>query len=158
MSIFLNRKKYYLVIFLYSLFAILFAIYIEFILGYVPCKLCLYQRLPFVITLFVSFVGLNYSEKNSILIFLIVLFTLSTLISGYHFGIENGIFVEFLGCLNNNTNLIDKTEILKSLNNMPIKCKDVDFKLLGLSLSGINFLLSFIFIIYSLRTLIYEKN
>ena len=158
MNIFLNRKKYYFVIFAYSIFAILFAAYIEFILGYAPCKLCLYQRLPFVLAIFISFVGFNYSENSKILIFLILIFTLSTLISGYHFGIENDIFEEFLGCLNGKINLIDKTEILKSLSNIPDKCKDVNFKLFGLSLSRINFLLSFIIVIYSLRTLIYEKN
>ncbi len=52
----------------------------------------------------------------------------------------------------------DKTEILKSLQNMPSSCKEVNFTLFGLSLSGLNFLSSLIVAIYCIRTLVYEKN
>ena len=53
---------------------------------------------------------------------------------------------------------IEKSEILKSLNNNITSCKDVNFKLFGISLAGINSLLSLLIVAYSIRTLIYEKN
>ena len=158
MSIFLNKKNYYIFILIFSLSAILFALYIENILQYKACKLCLYQRIPYLLAIFVSFVGYNYSKNNKILILIIIIFSISFFISGYHYGIENNIFDEFSGCSNNSLNIINKTELLKSLNNNIPSCKDVNFKLFGISLAGINFLLSLLIVIYSLRTLFYEKK
>ena len=158
MNIFLNKKNFYLFILFYSLVAIFFALYTEYILGFKPCKLCLYQRIPYVIAIFISFIGYNYFKNDKILILIIIIFLISALISGYHYGIENSIFEEFSGCTNNSLEIVDKAELLKSLNNNVISCKDVNFKLFGMSLAGINLLFSLLIVIYSLRTLFYEKN
>tara|TARA_B100000945_G_scaffold270780_1_gene232220 strand:- start:830 stop:1306 length:477 start_codon:yes stop_codon:yes gene_type:complete len=158
MSIFLKRKNFYLFILFYSLIAIFFALYTEYILGYKPCKLCLYQRIPYIMAIFISFIGYNYFKNDKILILIIVIFLISVLVSGYHFGIENNIFEEFSGCAVNSLEIVNKTELLKSLNDKVISCKDVDFKLFGISLAGINLLFSLLFFIYSLKTLFYEKN
>ena len=158
MNIFLNKKNFYIIILIFSLLAILFALYVEHILQYKACKLCLYQRMPYLLAIFISFIGYNYSKNNKILILIIIIFSISFLISGYHYGIENNIFEEFSGCSNNTLDITNKTELLKSLNNNMPSCKDVNFKLFGMSLVGINFLLSLLIIIYSLKTLVYEKN
>ena len=158
MNIFLKRKNFYLFILFYSLIAIFFALYTEYILGYKPCKLCLYQRIPYIIAIFISFIGYNYFKNDKILILIIIIFLISVLVSGYHFGIENNIFEEFSGCAVNSLEIVNKTELLKSLNDKVISCKDVDFKLFGISLAGINLLFSLLFFIYSLKTLFYEKN
>ena len=158
MNIFLNKKKFYLFILFYSLLAIFFALYVEHFLEYKPCKLCLYQRVPYIFAIFISFVGYNYFKNDKILILIVVIFSISVLISGYHYGIENNIFKEFSGCSANSLAITDKTELLKYLNDKVSSCKDVNFKFFGISLAGINFLLSLLIIIYSLRTLVYEKN
>ena len=158
MSIFLNKKNFYIFILIFSLSAILFALYVEHILQYKACKLCLYQRIPYLLAIFISFFGYNYSKNNKILILIIIIFSISFFISGYHYGIENNIFDEFSGCSNNSLNIINKAELLKSLNNNIPTCKDVNFKLFGISLAGINFLLSLLIVIYSLRILFYEKK
>ena len=158
MNIFFNKKKFYLFVLFYSLFAILFALYIEYVLGYKPCKLCLYQRIPYVIAIFISFIGYNYFKNDKILILIIVIFLISFFISGYHYGIENNIFEEFSGCTNKFIEIIDKSEILKSLNDIIVSCKDVNFKIFGISLAGINLLLSLLIVAYSITTLVYEKN
>ena len=158
MNIFLNKKNFYLFILFYSLSAIFFALYIEYILDYKPCKLCIYQRIPYIISIFISFVGYNYFKNDKILFLVIITFFLSVLISGYHYGIENNIFEEFSGCTASTLEIIDKSELLKSLNDNVSSCKDVNFKLFGISLAGINFLLSLLIVIYSLKILIYEKN
>ena len=159
MTLFPSRKNLYLIILLFSLISILSALYIEFILGYRPCKLCIYQRLPYLAAVFISFIGLYYVKNDNILIILIIIFTISALISGYHFGIENSFFDELSGCTNNSLDLSDKKKLLESLNkNMPISCKDATFKVLGLSLAAINTLLSILIVIISVRTLTYEKN
>ena len=158
MNIFLNKKNFYLFILFYSLLAIFFALYVEYVLGYKACKLCLYQRIPYVIAIFISFVGYNFYKNNKILILIIAIFSISFFIAGYHYGIENNIFDEFSGCTNESLETIDKSEILKSLNSNIVSCKDVNFKLFGISLAGINLLLSLLIVAYSIRTLLYEKN
>ena len=158
MNIFLNKKNFYLFILFYSLFAILFALYVEYILQYKPCKLCLYQRVPYIVAIFISFVGYSYFKNKKILILIVILFFISSLLSGYHYGIENNIFEEFSGCAANTLEIIDKTELLKSLSNNVTSCKNVNFKLFGISLAGINFLISLLIVIFSLKILLYEKN
>jgi len=158
MNIFLNKKKFYVFILFYSLLAIFFALYIEYILQYKPCKLCLYQRVPYIAAIFISFVGYSYFKNDKILILIVMIFSISALISGYHYGIENNIFEEFSGCTASTLGIIDKSELLKSLNDNVPSCKDVSFKLFGISLAGINLLLSLLIVVYSLRTLVYEKN
>ena len=159
MNLFIKRKNFYLLILIFSILAIFFALYVEYILQYKPCKLCLYQRIPYIIAIFVSFAGYNYYKNDKILFLIILIFTLSLIVSGYHYGIENNFFEEFSGCITNNLEIIDKKKLLKTLNdNIPSSCKDVNFELFGISLAGINSILSLLIVIYSLKTLIYEKN
>ena len=88
-----------------------------------------------------------------------MIFTLSTILSGYHFGIENSIFDELSACTNGSSDILNKSELLESLNkNMPVNCKDANFKILGISLAAINTIFSILIVIFSIRTLTYEKN
>ena len=151
-------KKFYIIIFVFSLFSLLIALYIEFYLGYSPCKLCIYQRIPYLIAIFITFLGISYYKNLIWLYFLLITFFLSFLLSGYHFGIEQEIFKEFSGCTGNSINIIDKNELLKLLNSEVNTCKNVDFKIFGLSLATINFLLSFVIFILVLKVIKNEKN
>ena len=157
MNFILKRKNIYLLIFIYSIIAVLSAIYIEKILGFLPCKLCIYQRIPFLVAIFICFLGYNYFKSDRILVALIITFTLSAVLSGYHFGIENSIFEEYAGCTNANIDITNKEKIIESLG-MVKSCKDVEFTILGISLSGLNFLSSLLIVLFSLRALVYEKN
>ena len=82
-------------------------------MGYLPCKLCIYQRIPFLVAIFICFLGYNYIKSDRILIALIITFILSTALAGYHFGIENGIFDEFAGCTNTNIDITNKEKIIE---------------------------------------------
>ena len=158
MNIFLNKKNFYKFILIYSILAIFFALYIEYFLNFKPCTLCVYQRIPYVAAIFISFLGYNYYKNERLLILIIIIFSISVIISGYHFGIENNIFTEFVGCSVDNIGIINKKELLESLNSDTTNCKDVDYRLFGMSLAAINFLLSLLIVIFSLRILVYEKN
>ena len=119
----------------------------------------IYQRLPYLAAIFVSFMGYNYSTNDKILILIIMIFTISTIISGYHFGIENSIFDELSACTNELSDILNKSKLLESLNKtMPVNCKDATFKILGVSLAAINTILSILIVIFSIRTLAYERN
>ena len=136
-------KKFYIIIFIISLLSLLIALYIEFFLGYSPCKLCIYQRIPYLIAIFFNFLRNKLFKKFNLVILLLLIFFLSFILSGYHFGIEQEIFKEFSGCTGNSLNITDKNELLKLLNSEVNSCKNVDFRIFGLSLATINFLLSF---------------
>ena len=154
-----NRKNFYLIILFISLISIISALYIEYILQYEPCKLCIYQRLPYIAAIFISIVGFNYSTNDKILIITIMVFAISVIISGYHFGIENNLIQEISSCTNNSLDVSNKSKLLESLNkSMPVDCKDATFKILGISLAAINTILSILIVIFSIRTLTYEKN
>jgi disulfide bond formation protein DsbB len=151
-------KNYYLIILLICIVSLLSAVYIEYVLNIRPCTLCLYQRVPYIISIFICFFGYNYYKNLYWLILLIIVFIISSFLSGYHVGIENNIFKEFSGCTGNNLNITDKLELLKSLNNSMPNCKNVDFKLMGLSLATINFIISIVIIFISIKCFINEKN
>ena len=151
-------KRFYIIIFTISLLSLLIALYIEFFLGYPPCKLCIYQRIPYLIAIFITFLGISYSKNLFWLYALLLVFFSSFLLSGYHFGIEQEVFKEFSGCTGNSLDIIDKNELLKILNSEVNSCKNVDFKIFGLSLATINFLLSFIIFILILKVIKNEKN
>ena len=87
-----------------------------------------------------------------------IFFISSTIISGYHSGIEFGLLNESSSCASNSIESLDKTKLLESLSNSMPNCKDIEFKLFGLSLATINFLISFVisFLIYF--KISYEKN
>ena len=149
---------FYPIIMLISIFAILSALYIEHILSISACKLCLYQRIPYIISIIICFFA-YFFPNIKIWIYLMILTFLSSLaVSGYHLGIENDFFTEFSGCTNQNLNTIDKSELLESLNNFLPNCKNVNFRLFGFSLATINLFLSIIIIILSIKIIKNEKN
>ena len=135
---------YIKIIFTISLFSIVAAFFIEYALGHQPCNLCLMQRIPYGLSIFL--IILNYLLKKNeqfVILLLILIFSFSLLISFYHFGIEQGFFKESSVCgLNNNSEIISKEEILKQLSQKTISCKDVTFRIFGLSLTTFNMMLS----------------
>ena len=149
---------FYITILFISFFTILLALYIEHILSVPACKLCLYQRIPYILSTIICFFGYFFSNNKIWLYLLIVTFLSSVALSGYHLGIEINIFTEFSGCTNKNLNTIDKTELLQSLNNFLPNCKDVNFKLFGLSLATINLFISLLVVIISMFIIKNEKN
>ena len=159
MILFPNRKKFYLIILFISFISIICALYIEYILQYEPCRLCIYQRLPYIAAVFISFIGFFYFRNDNILIIIIIIFTISAIISGYHFGIENSLIEEISSCTSNSLDISNKSKLLETLNeSMPVDCKDATFKIFGVSLAAINTTFSILIIIFCIRTLTYEKN
>ena len=91
---------FYPSILLICILIILLALYIEYILSVPACKLCLYQRIPYIFAIIISFFGYFFLENKILILLLIVTFLVSAAISGYHIGIENNVFNEFSGCVN----------------------------------------------------------
>ena len=154
----LTIKKFYLLIFLISIISLLGAVFIENVLEQSPCRLCLYQRIPYLISIFICFFGFNYYKNFLWIYLLLILFIISAILSGYHVGIENSIFEEFSGCTSENINITNKLDLLNNLKKTMPSCKNIDFKLFGLSLATINLIISLIISAISITLIKYEKN
>ena len=147
-------------ILLFSIFALTTAYFIEYVLGHKPCNLCLIERLPYILAIIIISLGLILKKfEKTIIIFLILIFVAATIISFYHFGIEQGFFKESLVCkLDNNINL-SKDDLLKELQKETISCKDVSFRIFGFSLATINTIISLILSVINIKLFLnYEKN
>jgi len=154
----LSTKKIFLYLLIYSFLSLSFALFLEYVLNYKPCQLCLYQRIPYLLILIFSFVGFFFSKNLYWLYTIMIFFISSTIISGYHSGIEFGLLNESSSCASNLIENLDKTKLLESLNNSMPNCKDIEFKLFGLSLATINFLISFALSFSIYFKINYEKN
>ena len=157
----LNRKTILHLILLFSVFAVSAAYFIEYILGHQPCNLCLIERIPYIISiiLLLLFIFIQKFEKF-FLIILSITFIMAFIISFYHFGIEQGFIKESLVCdLNSNNTDLTKEALLNQLKEVTVSCKDITFKILGLSLATINILISLIIATITIKLfLTYEKN
>ena len=157
----LNKKKFLILTFLISLFALISAYFIEYILGHQPCNLCLIERIPYMIALIIITINYKFNHLEKYLILLLVfVFLTSTLISLYHLGIEQGFIKESLVCdLKNSSKILSKEEILQQLQQKIVSCKDVTFKILGFSLTTLNIIISLLItIVFTKIYFSYDKN
>ena len=157
----INKTITLKLIFLISIIALSSAFFIEYVLGHQPCNLCVLERIPYLLALIIILLNYKfiYLEKYFILS-LILVFLTATILSLYHLGIEQGFIEESLVCdLKNGSNLLSKEDILKQLQEKNISCKDVTFKIMGLSLTSYNILISLLITISSARIYLnYDKN
>ena len=146
---------------IFSICAILVAYFIQYALGHQPCNLCLIERVPYIFSIIIISICLFTQKFEKItLIILSLTFFAAALLSFYHFGIEQGFIKESLVCnLNSPNNELSKEALLNQLKEMPISCKDVTFKVFGLSLATFNIFISLILsAIIINKFLTYEKN
>ena len=157
----INKTITLKLIFLISIIALSSAFFIEYVLGHQPCNLCILERIPYLMAIIIFI--LNYKfihlEKYFILL-LILVFLAATILSLYHLGIEQGFIKESLVCdLKKGSDLLSKDVILKQLQEKNISCEDVTFKIMGLSLTSYNILISLLITISSVRIYLnYDKN
>ena len=156
-----KNNFFLIIIFILLVSSLISAFVIEYGLGHKPCKLCLYQRYPYYISilLLMSIFVLKRNIRFHFL-FLSIVFFLGAVIAFYHFGIEQGFFKESTVCTANNLGqILSKEDLLKQLKQNTISCKDVTFRFLGLSLASINTIFSLILsYIFFMMFKNYENN
>ena len=148
-------------ILIFSVFSILFAFYVEYVLEHEPCNLCLLQRLPYILSIILIILVTIFKNLERLLfLFLSLIFLLGSLLALYHVGIERGLISESYICGNGiDTSSTDKTEILNQLENKVISCKNVTFTIFGLSLATINTFISAVIATITINIFLkYEKK
>ena len=156
-----RRQLLIKIIFLVSTVALLSAFFIEYILGHQPCNLCIFERIPYLLAIIIILFNLKFNQfEKFFILLLVIVFLFGTILSLYHLSIEQGFIQESLVCdLKSGSNLLSKEEILKQLQEKDISCKDVTFKIFGLSLTSYNILISLLISISSGKVYFdYGKN
>ena len=151
-------KIFYLFIILLCVTSIFYAFFVEFFLGYKPCILCKYQRVPYILGLIVALFGFFKSSNTRIIIYIFLIFLLSMTLSGYHVGIEQELYQSIFNCSDNNLGVLEKGKLLESLKVINPDCRNVNFAVFGVSLATINFVLSFVISSVSYYLYSYAKN
>ena len=156
-----TNKKFLFSILIFASLVLVSAFIIEHQLGHEPCKLCLYERIPYFLSmlLIIKILFIKKYEKITLLI-LVLVFMTSAALAFYHFGIEQGIFNESLACTTEDlSKTFSKEELLQQLKQSSIGCKDVSFRILGLSLAAINTIFSLVLSVIFIKLFLnYGKN
>ena len=140
-----DRKKLLIkIIFLLSILALASAFFIEYILSHQPCNLCIFERIPYLLAIIIILLNFKFNQFEKFFILLLtIVFLFGAILSLYHLGVEQGFIQESLVCdLKSGSNLLSKEDILKQLQEKNVSCKDVTFKIFGLSLTSYNILIS----------------
>ena len=129
----------------FSIFSLVIAYYIQYVLGHKPCNLCLIERIPYISSvILISLIFIIKKFEKVIAGIVMLFFIFGAVVSFYHVGIEQGFFSESLVCDFGGANEnLSKEDLLKQLKvETVVSCKDVTFRLLGLSLATINTIIS----------------
>jgi len=148
----LKKKNYSQILFILSILTLGSALIIEYILGYQPCNLCKIERIPYGLAIIIMIAKYIFGRDQIFYsVLLMLVFSFSIIISFYHFGIEQGFIDESTICVSENLNLLTKEEVLNSLKELSISCKDVAFKIFGLSLTTYNMFISMLMFLISVK-------
>ena len=140
---------------------IISALIIQYWLGHEPCKLCIYERIPYFLSILLLIIIFLFKKYEKITLFILFLiFTASAVLAFYHFGIEQGFFSESFVCKAGDlSGTLTKEQLLEQLNKYNISCKEVSFRVWGLSLATINTILSIMLSVIFLKLYLnYAKN
>ena len=157
----LRDNRYFLLFLLMIIFSTIsmtLVYFTEYVLGYKPCPLCIYQRIPYFIIFFSSILSIIYNRIYKVgLLILIVSVISSIMISGYHSGVERDIFKPLDVCSTNNnmSSNISLAEYLEIINQaQAVPCTIPAFTIFGLSMADYNLIIN-IFMIYILLNIIF---
>ncbi|MBT3791320.1 MAG: disulfide bond formation protein B [Alphaproteobacteria bacterium] len=120
--------------------------------GLAPCVLCLYQRIPYAITIALGLAGF---AAPRLLVPLMLLAALAFLTGGgiavFHVGVEEAWWTGTEACVGTQDKAASIDELRAQIMATPvIRCNDIQWSLFGISMAGYNVLTSLALAIYSL--------
>ena len=97
-------------ILVFSILSLSIAYFIQYVLGHKPCNLCIIERIPYIAAIIlISLVFILNRYQKIISSIILIFFIFGSVVSFYHFGIEQGFFEESTVCgLKNISDLITK--------------------------------------------------
>ena len=126
-----------------SVAVILGAYAFEFIGGFLPCKLCYWQRYPHFLVIIIF--SLLYLVQIRSLIFVGMMSMLvSTILAFYHVGVEQKYWPGPNSCTNSSIEGLTTDQLIDQIMSAPlVRCDEITWELIGVSMAGWNALISF---------------
>lgn len=158
----ISIKNILLFLLLVSIFSLSLAYISEYFFGLKPCILCLYQRIPFFVIIFISSIALFALTRPNLQKIAIILCILSLFVNAgvafYHVGVEQKIFKMTEKCADDLGKAQSLEELKAAIKNTKLaKCNEPQFHLFGLSMAAWNMIFCF-FLATSLAFLTYLRQ
>lgn len=133
--------------------ALLVALAMQYLAGYEPCQLCIWERWPYLGVVLVLGVGLALKRLRVAFVLAAILLIGNAVFSGFHVGVEEGVFAlpETCGASEQATSV---EQLRAQLAAAPARCDQVAFAFLGISLAGWNGLYSLLLAFAAISALI----
>ena len=142
-----KNKLYFLGLIALATISLLFAFFVQYVLGFDPCILCLYQRVPYYLLALIGIGGLVVKNARYLIYLASLVFLGSIILAGYHAGIEREWINPSDTCNPgfNIPNDASPDEIREMLYAAPIAtCTKAAFKILWLSMTEWNLILNIV--------------
>src|SRR5438270_201012 len=115
--------------------------------GLHPCEMCYWQRWPHGVAIIIALLAFTAPAGSRSARVLTLLAALAIAVSGaigvYHAGVEAKIFEGLTQCTANVSTGLSNAELLQQITHAPIvRCDEVQFRFLGISMAGWNAILS----------------
>ena len=135
------------------------ALWFQYVGGLVPCSLCLWQRWPHMIIVLLAVIALFVQMPRPVLTGIAITAASSVILAAYHAGVEWQLWSGPDGCTASLINSSDLTSLTDSLLSTPVvRCDEVAWSFLGLSMAGWNSLFSLDICLIALISLAQEKK
>ena len=126
-----------------SVLVILGAYAFEFIGGFLPCKLCYWQRYPHFLVI-LTFPLLYFFQIRSLIFVGMMAMFVSTILAFYHVGVEQKYWPGPNSCTNSSIEGLTTDQLIDQIMSAPlVRCDEIAWKLVGISMAGWNALISF---------------
>mgnify|MGYP001403640862 CR=1 FL=1 len=149
----------------YKLVAICFCILfltllMEYLFNFPPCKLCLYQRIPFILGIIFGVVFIFFKKIRLFFLVFLILQLANLVIALFHSLVERGIVNYEMSCTSTGSDIQTIEDLRSFLDSIPItKCNEILFSIMGLSLANLNVIISILLIVWTYVILkFYEKK
>ena len=140
-----------------SLAIIIGAYYFEYIGGFSPCKLCFWQRYPHFLNILILPIFYLFQMRSLILIGMVSML-ISTVLAFYHVGVEQKYWLGPNSCTNSSIEGLTTDQLLDQIMNAPlVRCDEIAWEFIGVSMAGWNVLISFCLFITWLYLLLKYK-
>ena len=135
------------------------ALWFQYVDGLMPCNLCLWQRWPHIVIIWLAVIALFVRTPRLVLTAIAITAATSGILATYHAGVEWQLWAGPGGCTASLTESGDLTSLTDSLLSTPVvKCDEVAWSFLGLSMAGWNSLFSLDIFLIALICLLQGKK
>ena len=155
---FIRKNSEYLLITV-SFCILISTLLIEYIFNFPPCKLCIYQRIPYLLIIIFG-IGLVFFKKMREFLFIFIMLQIANFfIAFFHSLVERGVVEYEMNCTSTGSDIQTIDELRNFLEKVPIaKCNEILFSIMGLSLANFNLIVSVLLILWAYARLSFNEQ